>query len=99
MSLAPSALVQLDSAYELFSRAARGFRATKVLVRDLSPSSFFGFLPIFSPPRKLCVIFENERTTVWMSSGVERPPLRWVDTPISPLMGPYLSKMDLRMTS
>ncbi|KAJ7695118.1 fungal-specific transcription factor domain-containing protein [Mycena rosella] len=31
MSLAPSALVQLDSACELFSRAARGFRAVKVL--------------------------------------------------------------------
>jgi len=32
MSLAPSALVQLDSACELFSKAARGFRAGKVLV-------------------------------------------------------------------
>lgn len=32
MSLAPSALVQLDSACELFSKAARGFRAVKVLV-------------------------------------------------------------------
>ncbi|KAF8998591.1 hypothetical protein BDQ17DRAFT_1362076 [Cyathus striatus] len=31
MSLAPSALVQLDSACELFSKAARGFRAKKVL--------------------------------------------------------------------
>ncbi|KAF9478287.1 hypothetical protein BDN70DRAFT_880165 [Pholiota conissans] len=31
MSLAPSALVQLDSACELFSKAARGFRANKVL--------------------------------------------------------------------
>ncbi|KAF8885022.1 fungal-specific transcription factor domain-containing protein [Infundibulicybe gibba] len=31
MSLAPSALVQLDSACELFSKAARGFRAAKVL--------------------------------------------------------------------
>ncbi|KAG6916551.1 hypothetical protein DXG01_006377 [Tephrocybe rancida] len=31
MSLAPSALVQLDSACELFSKAARGFRAQKVL--------------------------------------------------------------------
>lgn len=31
MSLAPSALVQLESACELFSKAARGFRATKVL--------------------------------------------------------------------
>ncbi|KAF9449957.1 hypothetical protein P691DRAFT_666328 [Macrolepiota fuliginosa MF-IS2] len=31
MSLAPSALVQLDSACELFSKAAPGFRATKVL--------------------------------------------------------------------
>ncbi|KAL0060885.1 hypothetical protein AAF712_012349 [Marasmius tenuissimus] len=31
MSLAPSALVQLDSACELFGKAARGFRATKVL--------------------------------------------------------------------
>ena len=33
MSLAPSALVQLDSACELFSKAALGFRAGKVLVR------------------------------------------------------------------
>lgn len=32
MSLAPSALVQLDSACELFSKAARGFGAEKVLV-------------------------------------------------------------------
>lgn len=32
MSLAPAALVQLDSACELFSRAASGFRATNVLV-------------------------------------------------------------------
>lgn len=32
MSLAPSALVQLDSACELFSKAARGFRAQPVLV-------------------------------------------------------------------
>jgi len=31
MSLAPSALVQLDSACELFSKAARGFRAQPVL--------------------------------------------------------------------
>ncbi|RDB15834.1 putative transcriptional regulatory protein C1F7.11c [Hypsizygus marmoreus] len=31
MSLAPSALVQLDSACELFSKAARGFRAGKIL--------------------------------------------------------------------
>lgn len=31
MSLAPSALVQLDSACELFSKAARGFRANTVL--------------------------------------------------------------------
>ncbi|KAJ7460587.1 fungal-specific transcription factor domain-containing protein [Mycena latifolia] len=31
MSLAPSALVQLDSACELFAKAARGFRAVKVL--------------------------------------------------------------------
>jgi len=31
MSLAPSALVQFDSACELFSKAARGFRAQKVL--------------------------------------------------------------------
>ena len=34
MSLAPSALVQLDSACELFSVAARGFKANKVLVSD-----------------------------------------------------------------
>jgi hypothetical protein len=32
MSLAPSALVQLDSACELFSKAADGFGAQKVLV-------------------------------------------------------------------
>jgi hypothetical protein len=32
MSFAPSALGQLDSACELFSKAARGFRAQKVLV-------------------------------------------------------------------
>ncbi|KIM44896.1 hypothetical protein M413DRAFT_442869 [Hebeloma cylindrosporum] len=31
MSLAPSSLAQLDSACELFSKAARGFRANKVL--------------------------------------------------------------------
>ncbi|KAJ6624997.1 fungal-specific transcription factor domain-containing protein [Mycena sp. CBHHK59/15] len=31
MTMAPSALVQLDSACELFSKAARGFRAVKVL--------------------------------------------------------------------
>jgi len=31
MSLAPSALVQLDSACDLFSKSARGFRAVKVL--------------------------------------------------------------------
>jgi hypothetical protein len=31
MSLAPSALVQLDSACDLFSKAARGFRAIRVL--------------------------------------------------------------------
>ncbi|KAI0321021.1 fungal-specific transcription factor domain-containing protein [Amylostereum chailletii] len=31
LSLAPSALVQLDSACELFAKAARGFRAEKVL--------------------------------------------------------------------
>lgn len=37
MSLAPSALMQLDSACELFSKAARGFRAQSVLV------SSFGF--------------------------------------------------------
>jgi hypothetical protein len=33
MHLAPSALQQLDSACDLFSKAARGFRAEKVLVR------------------------------------------------------------------
>ena len=32
MSLAPSALVQLDSACELFAKAAAGFGAQKVLV-------------------------------------------------------------------
>lgn len=32
MSLAPSALVQLDSACELFEKVADTFRATKVLV-------------------------------------------------------------------
>lgn len=36
MSLAPSALLQLDSACELFSKTAPGFRATKVLVSCLS---------------------------------------------------------------
>ena len=36
MSLAPSALLQLDSACELFSKAARGFQANKVLVRLLA---------------------------------------------------------------
>lgn len=36
MSLAPSALVQLDSACELFSKAASGFRANKVLSIMLS---------------------------------------------------------------
>ncbi|TRM65256.1 hypothetical protein BD626DRAFT_556390 [Schizophyllum amplum] len=35
LSLAPSALVQLDSACELFSKAANGFRAAKVLVSCL----------------------------------------------------------------
>jgi hypothetical protein len=35
MSLAPSALVQLDSACDLFSKAARGFRAVKVLVSPI----------------------------------------------------------------
>jgi hypothetical protein len=35
MSLAPSALVQFDSACELFSKAARSFRAQKVLVGDM----------------------------------------------------------------
>ncbi|KAF8972626.1 fungal-specific transcription factor domain-containing protein [Flammula alnicola] len=39
MSLAPSALVQLDSACELFSKAARGFRADKVLVSIFNVSS------------------------------------------------------------
>ena len=34
MSLAPSALVQLDSACELFQKVADGFRATKVLVSE-----------------------------------------------------------------
>lgn len=41
MSLAPSALVQLDSAYELFSKAATGFRAEKVLVGLRSSPSCF----------------------------------------------------------
>jgi len=36
MSLAPSALLQLDSACELFSKAAPGFRAVKVLVSSVS---------------------------------------------------------------
>jgi hypothetical protein len=35
MSLAPSALIQLDSACEIFSKAAHGFRAEKVLVGRL----------------------------------------------------------------
>jgi len=38
LSLAPSALVQLDSACALFSKAARGFKAEKVLVRFISIS-------------------------------------------------------------
>ena len=33
MSLAPSALVQLDSACDLFSKTAKNFHAEKVLVR------------------------------------------------------------------
>ena len=41
MSLAPSALVQLDSACDLFSKAARGFRAVKVLVSPFKIRSFF----------------------------------------------------------
>jgi hypothetical protein len=42
MSLAPSALVQLDSACELFGKAAHGFRAEKVLVSTLpSVDTFF----------------------------------------------------------
>jgi hypothetical protein len=39
LSLAPSALVQLDSACTLFSKAARGFKAEKVLVRTILPFS------------------------------------------------------------
>jgi hypothetical protein len=42
MSLAPSALLQLDSACELFSKTAPGFRATKVLV-----SLFFSLISEF----------------------------------------------------
>ena len=34
MSLAPSALVQLDSACDLFAKTAKFFHAEKVLVRD-----------------------------------------------------------------
>ena len=41
MSLAPSALVQLDSACDLFSKAARGFRAIKVLVSLFKIRSLF----------------------------------------------------------
>ena len=41
MSLAPSALVQLDSACDLFSKAARGFRAVKVLVSPFKIKEFF----------------------------------------------------------
>lgn len=33
MSLAPSALIQLDSACDLFAKAAHFFKAEKVLVR------------------------------------------------------------------
>lgn len=40
MSLAPSALVQLDSACELFQKVAEKFRAKKVLVSDLLETSF-----------------------------------------------------------
>ena len=39
MSIAPSALVQLDSACELFSKSAHGFGAQKVLVSLLRCSS------------------------------------------------------------
>jgi len=38
LSLAPSALVQLDSACALFSKAAIGFKAEKVLVWTISLS-------------------------------------------------------------
>lgn len=47
MSLAPSALVQLDSACDLFSKAARGFRAVKVLV-SLFTMSLFKYLIFYS---------------------------------------------------
>lgn len=36
MSLAPSALVQLDAACDLFSKTAHLFHAEKVLVRSLT---------------------------------------------------------------
>lgn len=45
MSLAPSALVQLDSACELFSKAAAGFRANKVLVRLNYPNPEHSYDP------------------------------------------------------
>ena len=48
MSLAPSALVQLDSACELFSKAARGFRAQAVLV-NLYPLRRITFICSLSP--------------------------------------------------
>lgn len=48
MSLAPSALVQLDSACDLFSKAARGFRAVKVLVSLFTIRSLFKYLIFYS---------------------------------------------------
>jgi hypothetical protein len=37
LSLAPSAMVQLDSAIDLFRKVAALFRAEKVLVRAVAP--------------------------------------------------------------
>jgi hypothetical protein len=47
MSLAPSALGQLDSACELFSKAAPGFRAQKVLVSSSLFLILFMFMHIY----------------------------------------------------
>ncbi|TFK51693.1 hypothetical protein OE88DRAFT_1658274 [Heliocybe sulcata] len=58
MSLAPSALVQLDSACELFAKAARGFRAQKVLtimlrLKEKAHSSLAAFREGKSSPTAL----------------------------------------------
>lgn len=58
MSLAPSALVQLDSACELFSKAARGFRAQPVLV-NLYPALLVTFS--YSPsPQDIMITLQKK---------------------------------------